>query len=108
MLTAKVNKDNTSDLLKQLQAEMAALEAKGGGDPRSKAAIEAQRAAMQELGQDWESKLEATKDLEKTRKEIMEDKGLSLSEMQQAATHAPPPPGPLHRAHRHTEHRRRR
>ena len=29
VLTAKVNKDNTSDLLKQLQAEMAALEAAG-------------------------------------------------------------------------------
>lgn len=82
VLTAKVNKDNTSDLMAQLQAEMDALQ--GKGDAKSKAAIAAQQAAMAELGQDWESKLEATKVLEHEREQILQDHGLSMSEMQVA------------------------
>ena len=82
VLTAKVNKDNTNDLLAQLQAEMDALQAKGGG--ANQAQIAAQKAAMDELGQDWETKLEATKELEHQREEILQDHGLSMTEMQQA------------------------
>ena len=62
------------DLMAQLQAEMDALQ--GKGDAKSKAAIAAQQA---ELGQDWESKLEATKVLEHEREQILQDHGLSMS-----------------------------
>lgn len=82
VLTAKVNKDNTADLLSQLQEEMEALAAKGGG--QAGAMMQAQQAAIAELGTDWETRLEATKEIEVQREAILEDHGISLSEMQAA------------------------